>query len=244
MPIFWNGAMRVLFRCLSKHCECSVARTTAGSRQSRTRRVKTWLRCVATTSAGMQLCLMYALEATDCHKDTLIACGEQPVLIDLEMLLTPRLADPADPDLSNQPVDQILGTVMHTLLLPIWYPEQTDSSLINGLGGPAIGEVRVLPTEWQATNTDAMRLQQRAVDDPFVGKNMPRLHETIAPPQRYQAEIVDGFQCMYRFLIAHRWRIHTPESAWHLSIWRACSSFLSHILLHEPSITTTRPSEG
>jgi type 2 lantibiotic biosynthesis protein LanM len=154
--------------------------------------------------AGMQLCLMYALEASDCHRDNLIACGEQPMLVDLEMVLTPRLSDPTDPDPIDQPVDQILGSVMHTLLLPIWYPDQAESALINGFGGPAIGAATTLRMAWQATNTDAMRLQQHDTEDTFAGNNMPRLREAIAPPQLYQAEIVDGFQHMYRCLVAHR----------------------------------------
>jgi type 2 lantibiotic biosynthesis protein LanM len=154
--------------------------------------------------AGMQLCLMYALEASDCHKDNLIACDEQPVLVDLEMLLTPRLSDPTYPNQMDHPVDQILGTVMHTLLLPIWYPDQADSILINGFGGTTVSEMRAIRTEWQATNTDAMFLQQQQAESTYAGDNMPRLHHTIAPPQAYQAEIVDGFQDMYRFLVGQR----------------------------------------
>src|SRR5208337_3377029 len=36
--------------------------------------------------AGMLLCLIYALEGSDCHSDNLIAAGEHPVLIDQETL--------------------------------------------------------------------------------------------------------------------------------------------------------------
>lgn len=40
---------------------------------------------------GALLALLYALEATDCHAENLIACGEDPLLIDLETLLQPRV---------------------------------------------------------------------------------------------------------------------------------------------------------
>jgi type 2 lantibiotic biosynthesis protein LanM len=45
--------------------------------------------------AGMLLCLLYALEGTDCHNENLIACGEHPVLVDMETLLhhRPRLEE-------------------------------------------------------------------------------------------------------------------------------------------------------
>jgi len=41
--------------------------------------------------AGMLLCLIYALEGSDCHSENLIAAGEHPVLIDHETLLQPRI---------------------------------------------------------------------------------------------------------------------------------------------------------
>jgi lantibiotic modifying enzyme len=34
--------------------------------------------------AGQLLCLLYVLGANDCHNENLIACGEYPVLVDLE----------------------------------------------------------------------------------------------------------------------------------------------------------------
>src|SRR3974390_2841954 len=40
--------------------------------------------------AGMLVCLVYALEGSDCHGENLIAAGDQPVLIDHETLLQPR----------------------------------------------------------------------------------------------------------------------------------------------------------
>jgi hypothetical protein len=39
--------------------------------------------------AGMLLCLLYLLSGTDMHCENLIACGDMPVLIDLEMVIHP-----------------------------------------------------------------------------------------------------------------------------------------------------------
>ncbi|MDB5101342.1 MAG: lanthionine synthetase [Cyanobacteria bacterium RYN_339] len=44
--------------------------------------------------AGRLLALLYALHGSDFHGDNLVACGDQPVLVDLETLLVPRV-DPA-----------------------------------------------------------------------------------------------------------------------------------------------------
>ena len=41
--------------------------------------------------AGMQLCLLYALQATDFHNENVIACGDYPVLVDLEALFHPEV---------------------------------------------------------------------------------------------------------------------------------------------------------
>jgi len=40
--------------------------------------------------AGMLQSLLYAIGATDCHVDNLVASGEQPVLVDMETLVQPR----------------------------------------------------------------------------------------------------------------------------------------------------------
>ena len=46
---------------------------------------------------GVLLAALYALHATDMHCDNVIACGDQPVLIDVETLLHPTLPEPGAP---------------------------------------------------------------------------------------------------------------------------------------------------
>lgn len=41
--------------------------------------------------AGMLLCVVYALQGTDCTDENLIACGEHPVLVDMETLMYPQV---------------------------------------------------------------------------------------------------------------------------------------------------------
>lgn len=61
--------------------------------------------------AGMLLCLFYLLDGGDGHAENWIAVGEQPVLVDAEMLLTPRLHGNVEAD---------VATVLRTGILPRW----------------------------------------------------------------------------------------------------------------------------
>jgi lantibiotic modifying enzyme len=61
--------------------------------------------------AGMLLCLFYLLDGGDGHAENWIAAGEQPVLVDAEMLLTPRLHGNVEAD---------VATVLRTGMLPRW----------------------------------------------------------------------------------------------------------------------------
>jgi type 2 lantibiotic biosynthesis protein LanM len=70
---------------------------------------------------GMQLRLMQLLEARDLWLDNLIAAGEQPVFIDLETLLQPRLRQPAGgsaqaADLLAESVAPLGILAMHTTI--------------------------------------------------------------------------------------------------------------------------------
>src|SRR5207248_4077423 len=60
--------------------------------------------------AGMLLCPAYALGGTDLHSENVIAAGEDPVLVDLEMFFVPR----SDPTARAELPD----TVLRTNLLP------------------------------------------------------------------------------------------------------------------------------
>ena len=64
---------------------------------------------------GGLLALLYALEATDCHHENLIAAGDQPVVMDLESLFHPRMDRPA----SKRPDERLVAYAMERSVLRI-----------------------------------------------------------------------------------------------------------------------------
>src|SRR5690606_2222121 len=69
---------------------------------------------------GVQIALLYVLEATDMHLENVIACGPHPVLVDLEALFHPRVpaGHPAGPLASTIGWEAYQDSVMRIGLLP------------------------------------------------------------------------------------------------------------------------------
>ena len=113
--------------------------------------------------SGMLLCLLYALEGTDCHSENIIACGEYPVLIDMETIMSHQVreigADGGDATASYLATQQMMDSVMRIGFLPTWNlgPDGAvyDSS---GLGGVEGQETNFRVRRWQHINTDNMAL--------------------------------------------------------------------------------------
>jgi lantibiotic modifying enzyme len=113
----------------------------------------------------------------------IIASGEYPVLVDGETLLQ-SLPQPS---------------VLATGLLPEPGAEYNISGL--GVGHSQATEFRV--PAWQRINTDAMTLRyRRAAIRQHV--NLPVLGSETVNPAPYLAEVVSGFETMYRVLLARR----------------------------------------
>jgi type 2 lantibiotic biosynthesis protein LanM len=154
---------------------------------------------------GSYLALLYALEATDLHNENLIAAGEDPVLVDLEALFHPRVHG-SDPILtSNLAAGALDRSVWQVGILPrrVWSDEDSPGVDMSGLGGQAgqLNPHRLLG--WNATGTDAMRLDRRRVELP-VSENRPRLGDREVDVLDHRSAVVAGFTRMYRLLRRHR----------------------------------------
>lgn len=97
---------------------------------------------------GALLALLYAVNGTDAHVENLVACGDQPILIDTETLLHPVLAQRmligADPALTA-----LEQSVYRTALLPTLTHGERGALDVSGIGGrvgPA-GNRATLPDE-------------------------------------------------------------------------------------------------
>lgn len=155
---------------------------------------------------GGYLALLYALEATDFHAENVIAAGEHPILVDLEALFHPRLANPTDQP--AYPGSQAINhSVLRVGMLPqrIWANDESDGVDISSLGGQG-GQLSPTPVAtWVGAGTDQMHVRwERAEVLPQHHYHRPRLHEQEVNTLDYGDAVVAGFTTVYRLLLQQR----------------------------------------
>jgi lantibiotic modifying enzyme len=164
--------------------------------------------------SGMLMCLIHTLKGKDCHYENLIASGEYPVLIDMETLLHPEIANsPAvQIDLCPEISQKLADSVLSTALLPAKELIVANNFLSIDLSGLGKLEAQTAPSPiWKDINTDGMTVDYEEID--FAPKaNVPHLNGVPATPERFIAEIVTGFDRMYRWLMQHRSQLLAPDS--------------------------------
>jgi len=154
---------------------------------------------------GEYLAILHILQATDFHFENLLACGEHPVLVDLEALFHPwlREIDVKQPDVRM--VAQAKGrSVLRAGLLPRRTGAHGDyiGVDLSGLGG-APGQVTEKILRWVSEGTDEMA----AVRQPFSmpgSRNRPSIDGTEIDVRDYTEPIISGFTRMYDLLRSHR----------------------------------------
>ncbi len=154
---------------------------------------------------GGYLALLYAIEATDFHKENLIAAGEHPVLVDLESLFHPQPSD-VDIKTSNQLASKIIGySVLRVGLLPqrFWVNDESEGIEMSGLGGKE-GQMSLNPVPYlEAIGTDEMRVASERM--PISGsQNRPTLNEAEVNVLDYTEAIATGFTNIYQLLLQYR----------------------------------------
>jgi type 2 lantibiotic biosynthesis protein LanM len=151
---------------------------------------------------GALLALLHVLDAADIHCENLVACGDQPVLIDVETLFHPELAHPAVP--RDDPAAAALGASVHrTALLPFPVVGEHGVLDISGLGGDAGGMTPGNVVDWDLAGTDRMRLARRPA--PFAGaENRPRLVDRDVGPDDHEPALQDGFRLAYHAIMLRR----------------------------------------
>lgn len=166
--------------------------------------------------AGMLLCLIYALEGTDCHCENIIANGEHPVLVDCETLLhhRPRLETVNEGTIAQfLAEEEFAHSVLRTGLLPSWqvrYDEQGAYD-VSGLGGTSEQELPITGPKWERINTDHMVLKYEP-EKTRKQANLPLLNGAPLLVEEHTQDVLTGFQQMYHFLLAHRDALLAPES--------------------------------
>jgi type 2 lantibiotic biosynthesis protein LanM len=159
-------------------------------------------------SAGALLCMMYALEGSDCHMDNIVATARGPVLVDVESLLQPRLkawsASSGNGGAFELAAQLLNNTVLNIGMLPLWQRGR-DGTLhdVGGLGGVGGYESQYQRLLWEDVNTDAMRPMRRHEVEP-QGHNVLVLDGVLQNPADHLGELIRGFVGLYRFLNEHR----------------------------------------
>ncbi|WP_344460843.1 type 2 lanthipeptide synthetase LanM family protein [Kitasatospora kazusensis] len=156
---------------------------------------------------GGWLALLHALDTTDLHFENLIACGAEPVLVDVETVFHP--CAPARPD--EDPAARALeSSVYRTGLLPHLFLGEETAADISGLGGDAGRRSPVESVHWADGGTDGMRLVRRAARLGGAA-NRPRLAGADADPAAHTEALLAGFRAGYRAIEAGRSELTGPQ---------------------------------
>ncbi|WDE02286.1 type 2 lanthipeptide synthetase LanM family protein [Thalassomonas actiniarum] len=164
---------------------------------------------------GGLLALLYALEANDFHYENLIACGEHPVLVDLETLFHPWLGqeNSGGGDANEPPAAALKRTVLATGLLPrrIW----TQRGEGEGVDLSGFSEVQDQQTpmpvlDIEHAGTDQMQFTRKVVSFPGAN-NMPTLKGATIKAQDFSDDIVAGFAELFSLLLSCRDKLLAPS---------------------------------
>jgi type 2 lantibiotic biosynthesis protein LanM len=160
---------------------------------------------------GALLALLYALDATDMHCENLVACGDQPMLVDVETLFHPAFTaltrngpDPAAAALTR--------SVARTALLPTLMLGEHGALDVSAFGG---GNGEPSPVEvphWTGAGTDDMRLAHGPL--PYAGgANRPVLAGAEVDAGMYRQSLLSGFRAAYESLVDRRAELLAPGGA-------------------------------
>lgn len=149
--------------------------------------------------AGMLLCVLYLLNATDCHYENVIAHGQYLMLIDAETLLRPPFV--------NSESSFSFYSVLHTGLLPYWKPQAKGSGGydVSGLGCPAKERGKLFVRKWRFVNTDQMQWSYEPLEvSALQSAHLPVLQGKTLEAHLYLNELTSGFRQMYLFFLKMR----------------------------------------
>ena len=154
---------------------------------------------------GGLLAVLFALAATDCHHENLIAAGEHPVVVDLESLFHPQVQRGK----GTRPKEDLRSQfALHSVLRVGLLPFQVGGG--DGFAGVDISGVAAIdgqPTpekviQWRGIGTDEMRVERdRAIME--GGRNRPLLDGRPAQVGEFRDEMTHGFTAVYRLLAGH-----------------------------------------
>ncbi|GLW89741.1 type 2 lanthipeptide synthetase LanM family protein [Actinokineospora globicatena] len=147
---------------------------------------------------GALLALVYTLDGTDMHCENLIACGDHPVLVDIETLFHPTSP------ITDDPAGLALARSVHrTALLPLVLLGDDGAVDISGVGGDDGAPLPADVVSWVDAGTDRMRLA-RGPGTAAGRHNRPVLDGKPIEPTDHEVALLAGFDLAYDAIAAHR----------------------------------------
>jgi type 2 lantibiotic biosynthesis protein LanM len=151
---------------------------------------------------GVLLSALYAMHATDIHCENLIACGDQPVLIDVETLFHPTLPMPrtTQPDPAAEALN---ASVCRASVLPNVTAGEEGLLDRSGMGGDPGQPLPDAMLDWDPPATDTMQLIRRRSIFNGTG-NRPEFDGRLIEPADYESAVLEGFRAGYGAITAAR----------------------------------------
>ena len=154
--------------------------------------------------AGGWLALFHCFAATDMHQENMIACGDHPVPIDLEMILQAgaeeRSAEAPEDFAFAAAAEIVSNSVTAVGLLPAY--GRSPDNIVFAIGGMTADWTAKTEITWDKINSDAMRpakSNQAAKTSP----NLPHVDGRNAKFGDHVDDFVAGFEQYANFLLRH-----------------------------------------
>lgn len=157
------------------------------------------------TRLGYAIFVLFMLNATDFHHENIIACGEFPILIDLETLFNPYQVpnNYRENSASYKIFDFISKSVLSTALLP-WRSNLKGKFVdISGMTDVSQNNPEMPKTAWDSEATDFMSITRKMVKFE-VSPNTPKMRNEQIDPFKYFDFIIKGFEEVSKFVINNK----------------------------------------
>ncbi|MBT2757892.1 type 2 lantipeptide synthetase LanM family protein [Mesobacillus foraminis] len=156
---------------------------------------------------GYYLALLYSINAIDFHNENLIACGEHPVLIDLETLFNQDAVQSTDSATAQEIALKTLSqSVLATNILPVFTLYNKAEGRGLNISGMANGEEQLYPSKVpviQSNHTDEQKVERGYITIP-ASSNYPTLNGEKVNVTLYIDEMMAGFKEAYGLLASNK----------------------------------------
>ena len=160
---------------------------------------------------GALLALLHMLRAIDIHQENVIASGEHPVIVDLEAVLHRENEAREDDTAASLAARKLAASVVRIGLLPhkLFGADGDGGMNVGGLGEAGPQQTPFPVPAWDGVETDEMQWV-RKITTIAEAQSLPHLGGEAIPVTAHAADLVAGFESMYRFLLARREELLSP----------------------------------